>query len=433
MSTTPAPMPIVIDGDAHVVEPFSLWNDALPEEFRATARRRVVDESGREVLFHHGDRLDLEWTIGALCTPGSGSVEGRLDIDLDADVDPGVVDPRRRLEVMDHQGVAVSVLFPSCTLGLDDVPDVRMRHAYAQAYNDWIADFCAVDPVRLRWGAVLPLADVEWALAEAERCLALGAATVMLSPIPLAKPGGAPFASPERQERCVNLGHPALDPLWASLVAHDRPAVVHAVNPASNALGMGWLFANRVQWQMGQPWQMQLALLHVVEGGTLDRHPDLRVGFFEGDIGWLPHWLGRLEQTYDKFALLARRHERRPIETFREQCWISGEPADRGLRHAIDLVGADRCVFGSDWPHMDGAWPDPIAIVRDRDDLDDAMRRSFLCGSPASLFGIDVDDLAARLGPGWSTCAPLAGLRGMLPSTYRPAHGTAAAMARWDG
>src|SRR5205807_219152 len=114
----------VIDGDAHVVEPFSLWDEELPPEFRPVARQRVVDEAGREVLFHHGRPLDLEWTIGALCTPGSASVNGRLDIDLDAEVDKAVSDPVRRLAVMNEQGIGVSVLFPSCTLGLDDVPDL---------------------------------------------------------------------------------------------------------------------------------------------------------------------------------------------------------------------------------------------------------------------------------------------------------------------
>ena len=162
----------VIDGDAHVVEPFSLWDDELPEEFRPVARQRIVDETGKEVLFHHGQPLNLEWTIGALATPGSGSVEGRLDLDLEDDVDAGVSDPVRRLEVMDDQGIAVSVLFPSCTLGLDDVPDLDFRWAYARTYNSWIARFCATAPVRLRWGAVIPLAGLDRAMEELDRCLA---------------------------------------------------------------------------------------------------------------------------------------------------------------------------------------------------------------------------------------------------------------------
>lgn len=415
----------VIDGDAHVVEPFSLWDDELPEEFRPVARQRIVDETGKEVLFHHGQPLNLEWTIGALATPGSGSVEGRLDLDLEDDVDAGVSDPVRRLEVMDDQGIAVSVLFPSCTLGLDDVPDLDFRWAYARTYNSWIARFCATDPVRLRWGAVIPLAGLDRAMEELDRCLALGASTVMLSPIPRTGPGAVPFASPDREGLSANLGNPELDPFWERLVEKGIPAVVHAVNPAANVLGIGWVFANRVQWQMGQPWQMQMAILHLIEGGALDRHPDLKVGFFEGDVGWLAHWLGRMEATYDKFALLKKQHERRPIETFRDQCWISGEPADLGLRSTIDLVGPERVVFGSDWPHMDGAWPDPIAIIRDRDDLSEEMRRAMLIDGPAALFGVDIDQLMGHLGAGWSLDALSSTLTGMLPEGYRPAVGTA--------
>lgn len=417
----------VIDGDGHVVEPFTLWEDRLPEEFRPVARQRVVDETGREALFHHGRPLDLEWTIGALCTPGSGSEAGRLDLDLDVDVDAGVVDPYRRLEVMDEQGIAVSVLFPSCTLGLDDVPDLDFRWAYAQTYNTWIAEFCSADPARLRWGAVLPLTGLDRAMEELERCLDLGASTVMLSPLPRSGPGAVQFASPDREGLCHNLGHPSLDPLWRTMVAQDVPAVVHAVNPASNAWGIGWVFANRVQWQMGQPWQMQMALMHVIEGGALDRNPDLRIGFFEGDVGWLPHWLGRLGSTYEKFALLSKPHQRTPIETFTQQCWISGEPADRGLAHTVHEVGAERVIFGSDWPHMDGAWPDPVTILRDRDDLSEADKRSILVDAPAEFFGIDLSALMDHLGPGWALEAPVADLTGMLPPGYDPSAGTARA------
>jgi predicted TIM-barrel fold metal-dependent hydrolase len=422
----------VIDGDAHVVEPFTLWEEELPDEFRPVARQRIVDETGREVLYHHGIPLDLEWTIGTLCTPGSASVEGRLDIDLSSEVDAAVADPLRRLEVMDEQGVAVSVLFPSCTLGLDDVPDLDFRWAYARTYNSWIARFCAADPVRLRWGAVIPLTGLDRAIEEIERCLELGCSTVMLSPLPRSGPGTVPFASAEREGLCLNLGHPELDVAWRRLVEADVPAVVHAVNPASNALGIGWVFANRVQWQMGQPWQMQMSLMHVLEGGTLDRNPELRIGFFEGDVGWLPHWLGRLEATYDKFTLLSKPHARRPIETFRAQCWISGEPADHGLAHTVASVGASRVVFGSDWPHMDGAWPDPIAIIRDRGDLSDGDKRAILVDAPAAFFGIDLDAVEAHLGAGWSRAGRVEDLSGMLPKGYSPSTGTAGAYSYGD-
>ena len=414
----------IIDADAHVVEPFDLWDNELPEQFRPVARQRIVDETGKEVLYHHGAPLNLEWTVGALAVPGSGTVDGRLDLNLDTEVDPAVRDPHHRLRVMDEQGIAVSFLFPSCTLGLDDVPDVDFRWAYARTYNNWIHRFCQADPIRLRWGAVIPLIDPVRAFAEVDRCLEMGASTVMLSPVPRSGPGAVPFASPERDALCKNLGHRDLDPLWERLVRANVPAVVHAINPAANAYGIGWVYANRVQWQMGQPWQLQMAVVHMIEGGTFDRFPELRVGFFEGDVGWLPHWLGRLEETYDKFALLNKEHVRRPIETFQSQCYISGEPADRGLAHTVDMIGAKRVLFGSDWPHMDGAWPDPVRIVRDRADLTDRQKREILLDGPAKFFGVDLPEVLTHLGPGWSLDAQVADLAGMLPDDYRPASGT---------
>ena len=68
---------------------------------------------------------------------------------------------------------------------------------------------------------------------------------------------------------------------------------------------MRHLWRNRGQWQMGVPFQLQLAAMYVIDGRVLERHPDLHVGFFEGDVGWLPHWLGRLDETYHKMALVA--------------------------------------------------------------------------------------------------------------------------------
>jgi hypothetical protein len=76
---------------------------------------------------------------------------------------------------------------------------------------------------------------------------------------------------------------------------------------------------------------------------------------------------------------------------------------------------------------MDGAWPDPIAIVRDRNDLDEQMRRAILVDGPATLFNIDVPDLLNHIGPEWSLDGSTQDLKGMLPSEYRPALGTAAA------
>jgi predicted TIM-barrel fold metal-dependent hydrolase len=392
----------IIDADGHVMEPFELWEERLPEEYKDWGWKRTKSAAGEEVSFL-GRVSGFEWTVGSLCTPGALSAGGRLDRDLDTEVDAGAHDPVRRIELMDEQGVAVSVLFPTMTLGLDDIPDPGFRSADARAYNSWIADFCTHDPVRLRYAAVIPLAELDWALAEIDRAVADGATTVMVSPIP----------TPDGRD----LGSPELDPVWSRLVDAGLPAVVHASNPASPALGMVHLWRNRGQWQMGVPFQLQLAVMHVIDGGVLDRHPELRIGFFEGDVGWLPHWLGRLDETYAKMALVTSPPPRGAVDQFRAQCVISGEPADLGFAAAVDLVGADHVLWASDWPHQDGAWPDPILLLRDRVDLTDAQKRACFVDGPARFYGIDLDGLLAHLGPGWSLDADLDTIGGMLPST----------------
>jgi len=402
----------IIDADGHVFEPFDMWTERLPAEFHERAWKRVRDDEGRERILFYGRATGLPYTVGTLCTPGGLAAGGRLDYDLDREVDRGVDDPARRVQLMDEQGIAVSVLFPTMTLGLDDIPDVDFRHAYARAYNSWIADFCRHDPVRLRWAAVVPLADPAWALTELARAATDGATTVMLSPIPT--PGGQTLASPE------------LEGFWGALEESGLPAVVHASDPGSPALGLRRLWTSRAQWQMGVSFQLQLGVLYVLDGGVLERHPRLRIGFFEGDVGWLAHWIGRLEATYEKLALISPGPERPVLQQFQEQCVISGEPADRGLALTAELVGSDRVLWASDWPHLDGAWPDPIVILRDREDLDDEQKRDIFFRGSARFYGIDLGELDR----GWDPAADVPAVGGLLrrPGSRPAGDGAAAAV-----
>ncbi|GLY50575.1 LLM class flavin-dependent oxidoreductase [Lentzea sp. NBRC 102530] len=394
----PTRLPI-IDADCHVVEPFELWQ-RIPEKFRDRVWRREVSEEDGEVLWFEGRRIKAEWTTGTLSTPGAAAEGGRLDVDFDHEVDSGVWEPHRRLEVMDEQGIAVSVLFPSMMLGLCDVDSAELQACYAEVYNAWMAEFCSVDPIRLRWGALLPTREVDGAVSALRKAVDQGACTGMLPPT----------TAPD-----VRLSDPEFDPLWEAFGELGVPVVLHAVNPANNCLRVGRLWANRTQWQMGYPLQHQLSLLQLIDGGVLDRHPALRVGLFEADCGWLPHWLGRLDATYRKMALVSRVPSRSPVRQFLDQCVISGEPGDAGLAPTLDLIGADRFLFASDWPHQDGSWPDPIIIVRDRTDLDDRQKLGMLVHGPAAFFGIDLAELAGHLGGAWSVDAAIADLTGLLP------------------
>lgn len=390
----------IIDADAHVVEPFDLWTQEMPAEFHNLIWRREIDTNGKERLFYDGQELTLEWSTGTLSTPGAVQQGGRLDIDIETEVDEGVRDPRRRLELMDEQGIAVSVLFPSMMLGLPDVRDSRMQIAYAQVYNRWIADFCSVNPDRLKWGAIVPADDLDAAADVAERAIDCGANAVMVPPII------------NREQ--IPLSDRALSRLHHLLDEAGVPLVVHAINPHNRCLSIYPHLRGRVQWQMGYSFQNQLATLHVLDSDLLERFPRLRIGFFEGDIGWVPHWFGRLDATLSKMALVSPSRPTPVRDSFRQRCVMSSDMNDPQLASAVRYLGSDVVLFASDWPHHDGTWPDPIVAIRDHPELSDAEKRDILVHAPARFFGIDLAPVVAGLPGEWSLDAPLATIPPLL-------------------
>jgi predicted TIM-barrel fold metal-dependent hydrolase len=97
-----------------------------------------------------------------------------------------------------------------------------------------------------------------------------------------------------------------------------------------------------------------LALLTLIEGGVLERHPGLRVAFLEAGCTWVPYWLWRLDATWKHMAgEVAENVRLMPSEYFRRQCFVSIEPEEPGLQEVIRLLGPDNLLFGTDYPHAD--------------------------------------------------------------------------------
>src|SRR5205085_4133924 len=118
-----------------------------------------------------------------------------------------LTDPRARLADMDHEGIDVSVLFPTMFLVWPLADSAALVRAMCRAYNDWIAGKCAASGGRLRWVAALPLPDVDGAVAEVEHVAKAGACGVMA----LGTAGH------------LKLDDRRLDSFYAAAQAHARP------------------------------------------------------------------------------------------------------------------------------------------------------------------------------------------------------------------
>ena len=283
----------VADSDMHVMEPPDLWERYIADEWRHAApiglselhrdmRVRVKDHS----LTRMGRaKPNFAETVG--WKPGSDEALAPSESRL--------WDPASQLAAMDEEGVDVAVLFPSrglFVLGLDSTEHVGadglepgLAAAIARAYNDWMADYCSESPRLLGAGLLAPH-DVDAAVDEVRRCIeTLGFKTVFMLPGLV-------------NGRAWN--DPAYDPIWRTCEQLGVPVCFHG--GGQNYLRPDYTleFDNLMMWHtFGQPVGIMAVTVSITAGGVLQRFPHLRVGLLEGNCGWAPWLLDRLDEHWE--------------------------------------------------------------------------------------------------------------------------------------
>jgi predicted TIM-barrel fold metal-dependent hydrolase len=110
---------------------------------------------------------------------------------------------------------------------------------------------------------------------------------------------------------------------------------------------------------IGNPVDMMNSLTFLVAGGVLSRFPELRIAFLETNGGWIVPWLERLDHHAHIYSWDVPWLTEEPSAIFRRQCWISfdADESTIGFTAASPLVGADRILWASDYPHPDAKIP----------------------------------------------------------------------------
>lgn len=369
---------LVIDADSHVMEPADLWETYLEPGYRERAIR-IVETDGVEQLIMAGEVI-MTGTLaglGGAHIPRNELFDGTKKY---ADgCPPASYEPRARAAMYDEWGVAAGVVFP--TIGILPYPsdDVGLASAYCRAYNTWQAEFASGAPGRVLPIAHLNLQDVDEAVRELERCLALGFRGVFLPPEPVGgiRPGDAHF-----------------DPVWKRCADAGVPVCLHVVVRFGGAgvpfepwlaAGAGMLFG----FTLGAPGQVIPAVTSMVLDGVFDRVPGLKVLCVEAGCGWAAHLMDRLDEKHE---LLSFAHptvlRRRPSEYLQTNVWYVAEPEERSIDAMLDLVGEDRILWGSDFPHIDSKLDAADAIRSSVGRLTPARQAAVLGTNAAALFGI---------------------------------------------
>lgn len=361
----------ILDADAHVMEPRDLWLERIDARFRERAPRIVRNPAGLELLCVAGEPLSAH-PVSSLGNAGGETVD---DYDRNH---PGGFDPLARVAVMDEEGIDRAVLYPTLGLFMGGVKDPELAAAIARAYNDWVSDYCGEAPDRLFAAAMVPLQDVELAAREIERvggrrCFR----AAFIRPNPYAGRG---------------LHSRGLDPLWEACARHDLAVAVHegAVGNMETAGAERFenLFFRHI---VAHTFEMQLAVLSLIGGGAMERFPALRFAFLEAGGGWIAAWLDRMDDHFEGlFGRFVPWLRQEPSEYFARQCWISFDPGERTLASVAQLIGADRIVWGSDFPHPDSTFPGFLAALEvGLAQLDAVQRQLVLRENAARLYGLE--------------------------------------------
>jgi uncharacterized protein len=361
----------VIDADGHVLEPRAAW-DTVPERYRPVIE---TDSNGLDHVLVAGHEVFVA-RLGQMGTPGTdvGAPGGPVPLE---DARAGAFDPRARLADMDAEGIDRAVLYPTIGLGFWGLPDPAAAVAVAQAYNDWLAGYCAADPARLFGAAMVPMQDVTAAVAELRRAHEeLGFVSAFVRPNPCQ---GRSIVDPEHEpvwDAAESLGvaiavHEGLQLAVPPLGWDRRPTNVLILHAASHTL------------------EQMLACAQLIGTGVLERHPELRVVFLEAGGGWAPYWLARLDHQVPAYHRFAPRLSLLPSEYFARQCWVSFEIDEETLPALVGFIGDDRVVWGSDYPHADSTFPGAVAeLTRTIATLPESSRERVLGANAAELYAL---------------------------------------------
>jgi predicted TIM-barrel fold metal-dependent hydrolase len=305
----------------------------------------------------------------------------------------GEWDAEARLKDLEGDGVAGEVIFPQMApfgaglLQYRNPVDPEHNLAGIRAYNRWLADLCNANPGRHAGVAIINIDDIEVTCAEVRAAKEMGLWGGVLLPT---STGDFPFYH-----------HPRYEPLWQVCEELDMPLQAHS----------GWSpdygdvdCATAMYISEVDMWA-QRSFTALVWSGAFEKHPGLKLILTETGAAWILEKLRVLEfkSRLPFFGHFTKGLSLTPSEYFQRNCYIGASflyPHEGAERHRI---GLDRILWGSDYPHMEGTWPNTLKYMRETfADYPESEIRAILGTNALAAYGFDpavVGPVADRIGP----------------------------------
>jgi predicted TIM-barrel fold metal-dependent hydrolase len=300
---------------------------------------------------------------------------------------PEYMDRDKRIEVMDQQGLAACIMYPTLGVGVEEAlkDDPEAAAATITSFNRWLDDDWGYNyKNRIVSLPLLSLVDVDAALAELDRVLKLGARGVHIRPAPVPAEGGN-----------RSLGDPIHDPVWAAIAEANIPVFFHLGDSGYNMFAGHWGGNPLFQPFVGKPNPLDQLIVadraihdtmaSLIVHGVFKRHPSLRVASIENGSDWVAILLKRLNKKANQ---MPDYFPDAPIDVIREHVWVAPY-YEEDIRALADLIGTNRVLFGSDWPHGEGL-SSPVDFVHDLKGFSEAEIAQVMRTNSVELLGCDL-------------------------------------------
>lgn len=319
----------VFSADNHISVSEDIFYERFPASMKDRAPR-VMNVDGGWVIAVDGKSVLVKEFIEVLTQydPVPGSHTG----DIDA-----------RLAALDSEGVSKELAFPNSILALFGWPDREVRELCFRIYNEYIAEVQERSNNRIYGVGLINWWDAEGARRTLTELKALGLKTFLL---PLA-PGK------DEEKRPIDYASTAMGGVWEAIEEAQLPISHHiGENPPQtpnefNSVGIGML-------QSVAPFRDTFG--KYVLGGILDRHPGLRLGWFEGGINWVPSAIQDAEHISASFQHLSNLTMKHDPQYYWENHMVASFMLDPLGLELIDKIGVERAMWSTDFPHNESTY-----------------------------------------------------------------------------
>lgn len=390
----------VFDADNHYYETYDSFTRYMPPKLMNKALHVEKNDNGRNIVMvgdvplrsttaHPQDFVAPPGSLFEMFATGQATesmYEYNKKNKMRAEDDPSFLDFEARLKFMDSEGVEAAVLYPSLAVMVEQhlKNDVEATYANLNAFNRWIEDDWGYNTEgRLFSVPLMSLLDIDQAVAELDRVLALGARAVHIRTGPVF--GRSP-ASPD------------FDPFWARLDEAGVPLAMHSSYSQYHELvSVHWGEEPDPTYTQITPFQSYLGvgtrpmmdtLAAMVFHDLFGRFPNLNVMSIESGSHWLKDLLKQMDkaQMGGRSSKLAPKLDQKASEILKQHLYLAPHPEDDPVELA-DVIPADHIIFGSDYPHPEGL-PHPVDFADGCTPLGEDATKAIMGQTIGKLLGV---------------------------------------------